>query len=452
MAFADVILTESDATMIIIDRYAKPGGHWNLAYPFVHLHQPSSFYGVSSKELSGGRIEQSGLNKGLGELASGAEVSAYFDDVMRHQFLASGRVQYFPMCNYEGGGKFRSKVSGTVYEARANKKIVDATHLTTHVPSTHTPNFEIAPDVRFMPLNDLPEVTESPDGFVVIGAGKTGVDACLWLLEQRIDPAKITWIMPRDAWYLDRRNTQMQDAFFFDTIGAAAGQFESIANAASVEDMFDRLERCGYFVRLDPNVRPAMFHGATISQAELKVLRTLPNIIRMGRVKSISAAEIILDDGEIPTTLNTIHVDCSASALREVIDKPIFEEGLITPQMVRAYQPVFSAALAAHVELNYETDTEKNALCGVVPLPDGEIEYMKFTLAALMNQRAWRENKALQKWIAGNRLDGPSKLLLSVTPDDTEKMAVLDRLRTNAPLAAMKLFELIAAAEEGGAG
>jgi cation diffusion facilitator CzcD-associated flavoprotein CzcO len=33
MAFADTILSESDATIIIIDRYAKPGGHWNVAWP-----------------------------------------------------------------------------------------------------------------------------------------------------------------------------------------------------------------------------------------------------------------------------------------------------------------------------------------------------------------------------------------------------------------------------------
>ena len=51
MAFADVIVAESEATVIIVDRYAKPGGHWNVAYPFVQLHQPASFYGVSSLEL-----------------------------------------------------------------------------------------------------------------------------------------------------------------------------------------------------------------------------------------------------------------------------------------------------------------------------------------------------------------------------------------------------------------
>ena len=87
MAFADVLLSETDATMTIVDRYPAPGGHWNVAYPFVTLHQPSAFYGVSSKELSKGQVDQTGLNQGLSDLASGAEINAYFDDVMRHTFL-----------------------------------------------------------------------------------------------------------------------------------------------------------------------------------------------------------------------------------------------------------------------------------------------------------------------------------------------------------------------------
>lgn len=104
MAFADVLLTETDANIIIVDKHHKPGGHWNDAYSFVTLHQPSSFYGVSSRELCGGMIDKIGLNKGLSELASGAEVMAYFDKVMKHTFLPSGRVKYFPMCEYKGDG------------------------------------------------------------------------------------------------------------------------------------------------------------------------------------------------------------------------------------------------------------------------------------------------------------------------------------------------------------
>ena len=124
MAFADTLLTETDVTIIIVDQHQKPGGHWNVAYPFVTLHQPSAFYGVNSLELSKGRKDKVGLNKGLSELASGAEVCAYFDDVMRHKFLPSGRVQYFPMCDFLGDGKFVSQLTGKAFVVQVNKKLL----------------------------------------------------------------------------------------------------------------------------------------------------------------------------------------------------------------------------------------------------------------------------------------------------------------------------------------
>ena len=57
LAFADVIATETNATIALVDKHDRPGGHWNDAYPFVTLHQPSAFYGVSSAELSRGRVD-----------------------------------------------------------------------------------------------------------------------------------------------------------------------------------------------------------------------------------------------------------------------------------------------------------------------------------------------------------------------------------------------------------
>jgi len=138
MAFTDTLLTETDADVIMVDRYDKAGGHWNVAYPFVTLHQPSLFYGVSSRELSSGRKDAVSLNKGMHELACGAEVSAYFDQVMRQRFLASGRVRFFPMCNYTGYGKCVSRVTGDTFEVSVRNTTVDATFLKTSVPATHT--------------------------------------------------------------------------------------------------------------------------------------------------------------------------------------------------------------------------------------------------------------------------------------------------------------------------
>lgn len=443
MAFADILVTDSDYTVIIVDQYGKPGGHWNKAYPFVTLHQPSNFYGVSSRELSQGLKDQVGLNKGLGDLATGPEILAYYDHVMRHQFLPTGRVQYFPLCHYTGGGAFTHKLSGQTYRVRATK-IVDATHLKTSVPSTHTPSFKIDPDVRFMPLNDLPQITAAPEGYVVIGGGKTGIDACLYLLELGVNPAIIKWIMPRDGWLLNRKNTQTDPAFFEHTLGAQAGQFESIAQAESITDMFDRLEACGYFLRIDKNVRPEMFHGATISEMELGALQALlPNIIRMGRVKEITPREIKLDGGMIETSEHIIHVDCSARAVMNEEIKPIFDGDMITPQMLRSYQPVFSAAFIAHIELTRGTETEKNDLCGAVPLPNHDTDFLRFTHATMMNQYKWGQDKEIRDWLQSNRLDGFSAMVAAVETHETEKRAILKRIRQAVMPAAMKLTQFL---------
>lgn len=443
MAFADVLLNETDANIIIVDKFHKPGGHWNNAYPFVTLHQPSAFYGVSSKELSKGVKDQVGLNKGYYDLASGAEVSAYFDEVMRHQFLPTGRVQYFPMCEYKGNGQFEALLTGKQYEVVASKKIVDATYLKTSVPSMHTPNFSIAPEARFMPLNGLTRIAAPPAGFVIIGGGKTGIDACIWLLENGVDPDKITWIVSRDAWLLDRKNTQPTEEFFMDSIGAQAAQFEAVVQATSIPDMFDRLEAAGVLLRIDQTVRPSMFHGATISQMELKELRRIKNIVRLGRVQRVEKETIVLDKGSIPTSPEHIHVDCSASAITNLDIKPIFQGNLITPQTVRSYQPVFSAAFIAHIEATYEEEKKKNELCAVVPLPNHDTDWIRMLAVFMMNQFNWSQDKALRAWLRNNRLDGFSKMVRAVSKEDEEKQALLMQMRSSAMPAAMKLQQLM---------
>ena len=71
MAFTDELLRHSDATVTIIDRRHAPGGHWLEAYPFVRLHQPSTFYGVTSAPLVQDAFDVTGTNAGFYELASG---------------------------------------------------------------------------------------------------------------------------------------------------------------------------------------------------------------------------------------------------------------------------------------------------------------------------------------------------------------------------------------------
>ena len=78
-------------------------------------HFPQSTVQSHRGKLVYGKLDETGLNKGLGRLASGAEVNAYFDSVMRERFLPSGRVRYFPMSDYEGEGRFRCLLSGKYF-------------------------------------------------------------------------------------------------------------------------------------------------------------------------------------------------------------------------------------------------------------------------------------------------------------------------------------------------
>ena len=439
MAFADIILTESDKSVVIVDMHHKPGGHWNDAYPFVTLHQPSAYYGVSSKELSKGVIDSPGLNKGLQDLATGQEIMAYFDEVMRYQFLPTGRVTYLPMCKYEGDGKISTLTSDKTYHVKAREKIVDGTWLKTTVPSTHTPNFEVADGVKMMPLNDLPEVMAQPSRYVIIGGGKTGIDAVVWLLENHVEPDQIHWVRPRDAWLMRREPTQPASQFFEATMGAQAAQMEAIATSESIEDMFDRVEAAGIFTRIDPSVRPTMFHGATISDPELDMLRKVKNVIRKGRIQRIEPDQIIMDEGTLPNDPDSLFVDCAACAVGNSEEAIIFEGDTIRLQTVRTVQPVFSAAFIAHIELTRDTIEEKNRICQVVPLPNHATDWIRMQSAFMMNQYNWSQEKDLRGWLLANRLDGYSQLAASVKEDETEKLDILKRLRKNAVPSVMKL-------------
>src|SRR5262249_55765717 len=96
MSFVDSLLEHSDADVVMVERRHRPAGHWLDSYPFVQLHQPSRFYGVDSSRLGEDRIERDGTDAGFYERASGAEICGYYDEIMRHRFLTSGRVRFFP--------------------------------------------------------------------------------------------------------------------------------------------------------------------------------------------------------------------------------------------------------------------------------------------------------------------------------------------------------------------
>lgn len=452
MAFADTLFHETNCRMVIVDRHHGPGGHWNDAYPFVRLHQPSAYYGVNSKPLGTNSKDQTGLNVGMYERATSSELVSYYEQLMQ-QFVASGRVQYFPMSDYQGDWNtehhFRSLMSGEVTQVTVTKKIVDTTHLNTAVPSTHPPKYAMAEGVRYMPLNDLPKIRHlktAPSGYVVVGAGKTGVDACLWLLENGTPPDAITWIMPRDSWFLNRAKVQPGAEFFEASYGSFAAQMEIIAGSASSEEVFKKLEEGAHWLRLDKTVQPSMYHGALMSQSELELLSTIKNVVRMGRIQRIEHDQIVLANGVYPTDASRLYVDCSASAVQftEHTDTtPVFAGNKITPQFVRAFQPTYSAAFIAHVESDFDGDEQKNKLCGVIPMPDKPIDWLRMHAVNLRNQYAVSKIKPLRAWVAAARLDGFTALALSTKPWHFERIKLLRRYGMSAGPAAVNLKKLL---------
>lgn len=406
MAFVDVLVTETDATVALVERRSRPGGHWTDAYPFVRLHQPSAFYGVNSRPLGSDLVDQTGWNAGLYELASAAEVCTYFDQLLHQRFLPSGRVEFFPSCDHDGDRGFTSMLSGVTRAVAPTATIVDASYMNVTIPSTHPPGYDVAPGVRSVPVNGLASIADQPSGYVIVGAGKTGMDACLWLLGNDVDPDLITWIMPRDSWLLDRANIQPGPGFAATVIGSMASQMEVSATAATIEELFDGLERTGVLLRIYRDVTPTMYRCATVTKAEIEQLRRIDNVVRLGRVQRITGSEIVLDEGVIPTGPTVLHVDCSADGLAKRPVLPIFGDDRITLQTVRTCQQVFSAAFIAHVEAAYDDVDVKNELCTVVPHPDDELDWLRVTLANTLNGVRWRQDKELAAWLTSARLDG----------------------------------------------
>jgi hypothetical protein len=432
MAFVDTLISETTASVVVVDRNHQPGGHWNAAYPFVRLHQPSAYYGVNSRQLGSDLIDQTGLNAGFYELAGGAEVCAYFDSVMRHQLLPSGRVSYFPMSEYLDDGRIRT-FDGDDVAVTTRRRVVDTTFVGVTVPSMRPPPYAVAPGVDCIPPNDLPSIKQARDAYVIVGAGKTSMDACLWLLCHGIAPERLTWIKPRDAWLLNRAAVQPGAQFAKNILSDVSAQLMSVQLAESVEDLFVRLEDAGCLWRLDESIDPTMYRCAIVSEAELEQLRRIDRVVRMGHVKEIEPGRVVLEDGSLTIDDSALFIDCTAMGLGRLGVTTVFEPGRVTLQSVRTCQPVFSAAVIAHVEAAYEDDDDtKNSYCRPVPIPEVPTDWLRMMLTYNQNQLRWFADPEMMAWLDAARLNILSHATAAVSERAREKIiSVLEsRLQT----------------------
>jgi NAD(P)-binding Rossmann-like domain len=442
MAFTDALLAHSDATVTIVDRRHAPGGHWIDAYPYVRLHQPSAFYGVSSVPLGQDALDVTGTNAGFYELAGADEIRAYYAHLMQRHFLPSGRVRYFPGCEYLGEHRFISRLADQSWHVHVRRKVVDTTYLEGAFPATSPPPFEVADGVRCVHAGEITRIGKRPERWAIIGAGKTALDACVWLLEQGVPASAIRWIKPREGWWLNRR-FQQPHTLLPELYRGMAIQLESMANATSVEDLFMRLESEGFFLRIDPNVIPTMFRGAVVGESELGLLRQIEDVVRMGHVRRIERDKIILDEGRVPTSEGTVHVHCAARGLARRPLRPIFEPGRVTIQLFLWSFACYQFGMLGVVEATIQSDEEKNRLCPPLANWDESKDYLSAFLATLVNSRARTAYPAVASWAKTTRLNPLSGVALR--RDDPVVKEAHERITRFGPAAADKLVKLLGA-------
>ena len=301
-----------------------------------------------------------------------------------------------------------------------------------------------------MPPNELPRLG-AHERYTIVGAGKTGIDACLWLLGQGIAPDRLTWIMPRDSWLLDRATIQPGPLFANRIKANFTAQLLAIRDAVSLEDLFARLEEAGVLLRIDPAVPPTMYRCATVTRAELEQLRRISDVVRMGHLVRIEADKLVLDGGNVTANGSALYVDCTADGAEKVPATKVFDSGRITLQSVRGCQQVFSAAMIAHVEATHPDDPDdvaKNRLCRPVEHPDTDLDWARNTVADYGNQVRWLDDPDLTGWLSAARLDLFGHLMGHLLAPASAKPQVRDRIMSMTKSAlsatATKLEQLLA--------
>jgi hypothetical protein len=268
-----------------------------------------------------------------------------------------------------------------------------------------------------IPVNDLP-AAGSNASYTVLGSGKTAVDACVWLLDNGVDPDSIRWARPRDAWFHDRSQFQPleQVGGIMEGISLDA---EAGAQAADLDDLCGRLEASGRLVRVDPSRPATMYRGTMLSASELDAVRQIETVVRLGRVRRVEADRIVLEQGEVETSSDVLHVDCTATGLRDAPGVPIFQPDRIVLQQVRHNSPCFSAALIGFVEARGDADEDKNRLCAPNPYPARIEDYPRMVRRTWRTEYRWLSEPDVAGWVAKSRLN-----LLRALPDHVAEPSV----------------------------
>jgi hypothetical protein len=180
---------------------------------------------------------------------------------------------------------------------------------------------------------------------------------------------------------------------------------EAGAQAANLDDLFEQLEASGRLVRIDRSSPATMFRGTMLSARELRAMRQIEDVVRLGRVRRIETDRIVLEHGETKTGAGVLHVDCTALGLNHAPATPIFQPGRIVLQQVRHLSPSFNAALIGFVEANRDDDVDKNRLCPPNAYASSIDDWPRMMSRTWRTEARWFSEPDVSAWGAKSRLN-----------------------------------------------
>eukprot|EP00931_Biecheleriopsis_adriatica_P102260 TRINITY_DN77252_c0_g1_i1.p1 TRINITY_DN77252_c0_g1~~TRINITY_DN77252_c0_g1_i1.p1 ORF type:complete len:571 (+),score=102.00 TRINITY_DN77252_c0_g1_i1:199-1713(+) len=277
---------------------------------------PPTPYGMNSKPLEKSPSKAS---------FSREEMLVYYQEVLQ-ELIRTGRARFFAECSYESG-LIRS-VYGKAWPVSA-KKLVEAYH--SEGPVERPKPLPKNAGVCVVAPED-PSVLEGAPEYLVVGAGKVGMNSVFWLLENGIDPDMITWILPDPS-----------SAFWLR------------------EQMAPCSRPCTPR-RPSKDLSADSFQCSSLTHGQIQELRRVTNVVRMGHVTGAEVSRLLLERGQVPLKPGAMVLDCTEGLETAPKAVPIWQPGQLVLQTLAASGRAKSAALIAAVELQPGTDEEKNQL------------------------------------------------------------------------------------------
>ncbi len=195
-------------------------------------------------------------------------------------------------------------------------------------------------------------------------------------------------------------------------------------------------------LRIDRSVTPSMAKAPTLGQWELDMLRSIEDVVCLGRIRSAARGLLELDEGSVRIADDALIVNCAADGLKLAPLVPIWSSDVITLQSVRAGFPCFGAAIAGYVVATRSGDDEKNHLCPPASFGNTLSDWARMNIVGMRNVASFSAEADIRDW--SNRLAiNPAP----VPPERATEPAVADavrRMHVATPNAVDRLSALVA--------